>query len=278
MTDHWHELVTASLLGTDRRDPPDAPAGPLADVVADALEPTPSARMLTTVAACVAARRAGMQPLAPAVPLGRVATDARPMLPVAAAERWRTLIAEWPVLEDEWLLEVERRGWRPSPDVLVGLLRRHRTDAVRRERVVRIGGPVVAWLTAVQPQLGAPSGARPVPAIGPDGDAGLPGLAVPPELLGLLTAGQRFVDALLDGFGTGGFGRPHRAVLINAVARCRPDVVAAVAAALGGDDHHIPADALGLARSIADLAAFRHAMLVELASSPVAGGSARETP
>ena len=66
-------------------------------------------------------------PLPPA-PLARPAgADDRADVPVAAARRWRRIVAEWPVLEDEWLQEVERRGWRLAPDVLVGLLRRHRT-------------------------------------------------------------------------------------------------------------------------------------------------------
>ena len=39
LTEHWHELVTVALLGTDRREPPAPPPGPLADVVADAVAP-----------------------------------------------------------------------------------------------------------------------------------------------------------------------------------------------------------------------------------------------
>ncbi|MET0146105.1 MAG: hypothetical protein ABW328_15185 [Ilumatobacteraceae bacterium] len=259
LADHWHELVTASLLGTDRRDPPAAPVGPLADVVRDTVVPTSSARMLTAVGACVAARRAGMQPLAPVSALGHPAPDDRPMLRVAAATRWRTVVDEWPVLEDEWLLEVERGGWRLSPDVLVGLLRRHRTDAVRRARVARIGGPVVSWLIAVQPQLAPPAGARVAPGV----DLGLPGLAVPPELLALLDApGEAFGGAVLAGFTSGAFGRAHRAVLVNAIARCRADALASLAASLGASD--VPDEALGVARSLADLAACRQAMLEEL--------------
>ena len=55
MSTVWAELVTTGLLGTDRRDPPDLPAGPVADVVADALDRTPAARLLTAVAATTCA-------------------------------------------------------------------------------------------------------------------------------------------------------------------------------------------------------------------------------
>ncbi len=61
MQEHWQQLVTAALLGTDRRDPPDPP-GPLADLVADTARSSPSERMLAQVAACTAVRRAGVVP------------------------------------------------------------------------------------------------------------------------------------------------------------------------------------------------------------------------
>ena len=222
IADHWHELVTVSLLGTDRRDPPEPPPGPLADVVADAAAPR--------------RRRSGCSPpSAPASPpagpascrcrrppaLAPPAADDRPMVPPAAARRWRTIVAEWPVLEDEWLHEVERRGWRLSPDVLVGLLRRHRTDAARRARVVRVGGPVVAWLCEHQPDLRPPSPRRAAAR----STTGLPALAVPPTLLALLDGAgrRRSSPPSLGGFVDGTFGRTHRAVLVNFVARTRPD-------------------------------------------------------
>ena len=93
--------------------------------------------MLAAVAACVGGppgRRCVPLPPAPA------AGPARRRRPAAAARRPRPGAGArssptWPVLEDEWLAVVERRGWRLPPDVLVGLLRRHRTDAARRARV-----------------------------------------------------------------------------------------------------------------------------------------------
>ncbi len=261
ITAHWHELVTVALLGTDRRDPPEPPAGPLADVVADALAPSPSARMLTDVAACVAARRGGLRPLAPADPLAAPPRDDRPLAPPAAARRWWRIIVDWPVLEDEWLTVAERAGWRLAPDVLVGLLRRHRTDAARRARVLRMGGDTARWLLDHQPWLRSSPVRREPPAL----DHPLPALAMPPELLAHLAAGpDRVVPAVLAGLRGGTFGTAHRAVLVNFVARARADTLLPLAAALSADNT-LPNAVAGLAHSLADLAATRARMLEELA-------------
>lgn len=259
ITEHWNELVTTSLLGTDRRDPPDPPAGPLADVVDDAVEPTPSSRMLTAVAACVVARRAGLLPRPSAAPLAPPDIDPRPLVTPAASRRWWSITATWSVLEDEWLQVVGRCGWRLPADVLVGLLRRHRSDAPRWARVVRIGGPVVPWLLEHQPALRATASRRP-----PD-DAGdeLPPLAVAPQLAGLLDAGpESVVAAVLTGLGDGTFGTVHLPVLVNFVARVRADSLGQLAAALATAD--VPAAVAGLTQSLADLAGTRSAMLEEL--------------
>jgi len=268
VTEHWHELVTVALLGTDRRDPPVPPVGALADLVDDTAAPTPSARMLAAVSGCVAARRAGLTPLPPAPALAPPAagdhgqTDARPMLPAAAARRWRHVIPAWPVLEDEWLAVTERAGWRLPPDVLVGLLRRHRNDPVRRARVLRMGGTVAAWLLEHQPELLSSATGRRPPAI----DDPLPGLAVPPELLALLTATPDVVvPAVLAGLRTRTLDHTHRAVLVNFVARVRTDALLPLAAALAAPDD-LPFSVAGMCHSLAELAATRAHMLEELTS------------
>jgi hypothetical protein len=262
LTDHWHDLVTVALLGTDRREPPDPPAGALADVVADAVAPTASARMLTAVGGCVAARRAGLRPLPPAAPLVPPEPDGRALLSPAASRRWRQSIPAWPVLEDEWLAVVERRGYRLPPDVLVGLLRRHRRDGVRRARVLRMGGPVAAWLLDVQPDLRSSVKRRPAPGI----DDPLPGLAVPPELVNLLESGpDAVVPAIIGGLRQRSFDLTHRAVLVNFIARMRPDGLLPLAAALGAPDD-LPYSLAGLCHSLAELAAARAHMLEELGS------------
>lgn len=260
ITDYWHDLVTVSLLGTDRREPPAAPTGPLADVVADVVRSTPSARMLAGVAACTAARRGGIAPHAPAMPLAGPPPDPRPMLPEGAARRWRIIASRWPVLEDEWLDIVGRRGWRLSPDVVVGLLARHRSDGARRTKVHLVAGPLADWLVEHQPQLATPSSRRRTTQI-VAGD--LPALAVAPELLPFLTAGPDAVSRIVvDGFAGGAWAISHRGVLVNFVARARTDVLESLATALLGIDPAVPT--VGLAHTLAEVAQLRHDMRQEL--------------
>jgi hypothetical protein len=262
LTEHWHDLVTVALLGTDRRDPPEPPPGALADLVADTVAPSPSARMLADVGASVAARRAGLRPLPPAIPPVAPEPDDRPLVAPAAARRWWSIVISWPVLEDEWLAVVERTGRRLPPDVLVGLLRRHRTDAARRARVLRSGGAIAAWLLEHQPALRSSTTPRRPP---PAGDDPLPPLAVAPELLPLLTApAEVVVPAVVGGFEDGTFGLAHRAVLVNFVARMRTETLVPLAAALGAAE--LPHANAGLAHSLAELAATRAHMLEELSS------------
>jgi hypothetical protein len=261
-TEFWDALVTGALLGTDRRDPPEPPPGPLADVVADAVRPTPSGRMLAAVAACTVARRSGIRPRPPVASLAPPAPDGRPLVPPAASRRWPHVAAAWPILEDEWLDTVEQRGWRLPPDVLVGLLRRHRNDGLRRAQVMRMAGPLGPWVVDQFPEIAQPpSRRRPGPGR-PDHAGPRPSMAVSPELHPLLAAEpEAVVAAIAGGLASGELGPPHRAVLVNFVARCRPDTLAPLAAALRA----VESSSVGLSHLVADLAATRHDMLEELA-------------
>lgn len=255
---YWDELVTTALLGTDRRDPPPPPDGPIADLVADALLPDGGSRMLATVAAVAAVRRAAFVPLPAADPLQPPETDPRPWCPPSVVSTWRTVVREWPVLEDEWLLAVVRRGYALPPDALVELVQRHRSDPVRRARVALAAGPSARWVVEHVPSLGASSPRRtPVEAV-----TSLPELPVPPELGELLGAdAHTFARRLGADVGTGRYGPPHRAVLVNLIARCRPAVLVDAADAL-------EATGVGLALALADEARLRHRMLTELAPDP----------
>lgn len=258
VADHWHELVTAALLGTDRRDPPDPPPGPLADAVADCAAATPSGRMLADVAACTAVRRAGLRPHPPATPLAPPDVDGRRSASQAAARRWRSIAAQWPVLEDEWLAVVEARNLRLPVDVLVGLLRRHGGDAMRWSRVMRLGDPLATWLVEQRPDLAARAGRTRRTEVDEP-----PVLAVPPDLLPLLTADTgTIVRVIVAGVLDGSFAAAHRAVLVNFVARVRPDACRALADALREADP--PQSAVALVHLLADLAETRHQMLEEL--------------
>ncbi|MCU0259614.1 MAG: hypothetical protein MUE78_01215 [Ilumatobacteraceae bacterium] len=117
----WRDVVATALLGTDRREPAVLPPGRLADLVADAVDPTASRRLLTTVAALAAVRRSATAPGPPVAPRPVEPHDPRPLVPVAAVDDWWRLRREWQVLEPEWLQLVERHGWRLPPDVVADL-------------------------------------------------------------------------------------------------------------------------------------------------------------
>ena len=227
---HWRELVTAALLGTERRTPPRPPLALVADVVDDGVPPDDAARMLATVSTVIAARRAAFVPLPRADRLQPPAVDGqRPMTPSAASATWRVIVAEWPVLEDEWMLAVIGNGYRLAPDVLVAALMRHRTDPVRRARAALAGGPLSAWLIDHLDGLAA-AGTRSAPA---DVVMSMPELAIPPDLAELTTTdAHTFVSRLVPRFTSGEFGPAHRAVLTNLLARCRPAVLLHTAEAL----------------------------------------------
>jgi hypothetical protein len=256
--EHWNQLVTAALLGTDRRDPP-APVGPLVDLVADTARTAPSERMLAHVAACTAVRRAAVTPGPVAAPLAAPPSDERPPCPPAAVERWHHIIASWPVLEDEWLLALVAAGWRASPELAPVMLRRHRSDPRRRAMATAVIGPLAPWLVEQLPELvSSASGTR------PEFPGELPALPISPELAPLLTAtGTEAGGVLALGFARGAFGSPHRGVLVNVVARIRPDALGDLAEALEAVD---PSSVgYGLATVLADLATTRRRMLAELA-------------
>jgi len=264
VADHWEVLVATAMLGTDRRDPP-PPPDPVADLVDDTLRSTPSERMLAQVAATVAVRRAGVMPAPPPSRLAQPPTDDRAVCVPAAVDRWHHLVASWPVLEDEWVLTLLANGWRVAPELVPPLLVRHRSDPVRRARAELACGPLAEWLTGHVAAL-APRGshARPADLAAALEHVGeLPDLPIPADLQPMLTApGTETGPALARAIDAGQLVHAHRGVLVNLIARCRPDGLAAIAEALDA----VPADSpgYGLASVLADLATTRRRMLDEL--------------
>lgn len=266
IAEYWAEIVTVALLGTDRRDPPSPPTGGLADLAADDPRSLPAQRLLQQVAATVVVRRAGLMPSSPATALAPAELDERPITPVSATATWHRVIADWPVLEDEWLLTVIRRGWRLAPELVPAVLSRHRRDPVRHTRALVAAGPLGAWLIEWSPTLAC--GARRDPAGGTTVElaAELPTLAIIPEFASLLGAEPAAIAAFVtSGLLGGQLGVSHRAVLVNMLARVPQAALRPIVRALNGVDPSIPA--IGLAFSLADLVALRDHMLTELEPS-----------
>jgi hypothetical protein len=259
VAEQWREMVTVALLGTDRREPPAPTPGVLADLAADERRDSPSQRMLQQAAACTVLRRAGVRPGPPCAPFAAPEDDPRPLTPPPATRTWRQISTNWPVLEDEWLLAVVTAGRRLSPELIGPLLVRHRTDVTRRARVLAAAGPLANWLVEHEPQLVTSTWRAPdLETLGE-----LPGLPTLQELATVLSAPpDESAEVLAAGLNRGIFGISHRAVLINFVARVRPDALPAIADALDRVDPSLPA--IGLSFSLADLARLRHRMLAEL--------------
>ncbi len=277
----WQALVTTALLGTDRREPPEPPAGTLgdmaADLVADAQAPTPARRLLVSVAAAVVARRAGMVPGPAVTALARPVEDPRPVVPPAAVATWRSLVVDHPVLVDEWLALVGHHGWRLSPDVAVELLVRYRNDGARRPAVVAATGPLAGWLVDHVSTLAPGTRRSAAPGTAP----GLPPLPVPPELADLLTADALTVRRRVVAELTSGRPVPVlRSVLTNVIARCRPEVLVDLAGALRSLDAtgSVTGPVAGAAWVLAELAGTRDRMRSELDPALRVGGCGSARP
>ncbi|WP_329412846.1 DUF5691 domain-containing protein [Streptomyces sp. NBC_00704] len=151
----WEDLVTAALLGTDRRTPPGAAPG----------RGAPSA-LLDAAAAETVRRRAGLRP-GPAAPRPRPAPeDRRPPLPPAAARRLALLLADRPgtaqggrrgttpdlvELLPQWLSAVNERGFAAPPESLPALLDAARARTDLRPAALRFAGPRALWLARLNP-------------------------------------------------------------------------------------------------------------------------------
>ena len=149
----WQDLVTASLIGTERTSVPPTriPGLPtLADVAED-----PAAILLDRAALLTAARRAGRPP-EHAELLPAAEPDPAPVVSPAAALRLaRMLGGEYPDLLTEWLKAAVTRGLKAPAQLLPALLDRARrvspTDPELRRLVAEAGGSRARWLAGLNP-------------------------------------------------------------------------------------------------------------------------------
>jgi len=149
----WHDLVTASLIGTERSVVP-AVAFPGLPATEDETG-DPAAVLLDRAALATAARRAGRRP-GRAEPLPPAEPDPRPLVSPAASRRLARLLSrDHPDLLTEWLTAVAARDLRVPPQSLPALL-----DAARRGRpadpglprlLATAGGPRAMWLAGLNP-------------------------------------------------------------------------------------------------------------------------------
>ncbi len=171
----WQDLVTASLIGTERAVVPaaeipgvPAPADPNPDPAAGipgapasaGPGPDPAAVLLDRAALLTAARRAGRRP-GHADPLPLAEPDPRPAVSPAAGLRLaRMLQGHNPELLAEWLAAAAARGLRPPPQLLPALLDRARrpgpaetapSQPALPRLVAEAGGPRTSWLAALNP-------------------------------------------------------------------------------------------------------------------------------
>ncbi|MGW7661496.1 DUF5691 domain-containing protein [Streptomyces sp. NPDC054756] len=178
-TDAWEELVTAALLGTDRRTPPGCPPGQEAPVA-----------LLDRAAVETVRRRAGLRPARAADRPRPAPEDPRPALPPAAARRLALLLADRPgagggrrgsapdlmELLPQWLAAANERGFAPPAQALPALLdaARGRTDL--RPAALTFAGPRAVWLARLNPDW------RFALRTAPGGGAALPSLEDPAQV------------------------------------------------------------------------------------------------
>ena len=149
----WQNLVTASLIGTERAAVPLVPVPGVptpADVSAD-----PAAILLDRAALLTVARRGGR--LAErAEPVPAAEPDPAPAVSPAAGRRLaRMLSGEHPDLLAEWLTAAVARGRRVPAHLLPALLDRARrvspTDPELRRLAALAGGSRARWLAGLNP-------------------------------------------------------------------------------------------------------------------------------
>ena len=105
----WEGLVTAAVLGTDRR--PLSEPGPGWDVVTHSDDP--AVQLLDRAAAVATARRAGRRPAAAPPLVPPADPDPRPLCPPAAAAALaRMLSGQFDLLLAEWFARCESGGFQ----------------------------------------------------------------------------------------------------------------------------------------------------------------------
>ncbi|MEU6116017.1 DUF5691 domain-containing protein [Streptomyces sp. NPDC047117] len=175
----WGELVSAALLGTDRRTP-DVPMR---------VGQEAAAALLDAAAVSTVRRRAGLRPAPAAERPAPAPPDPRPELPDAARRRLALLLADRgghtgsrrgaaPDLTEllpQWLAAAGERGYRAPAALLPALLDAARARTDLRPAALALAGPGALWLARLNDDwkfaLRGIGGAAAIPARG-DQEAG----------------------------------------------------------------------------------------------------------
>ncbi len=137
----WEDLVSAALVGTDRR--------PLPGQGASEVE------LLGRAAVHTLRTRAGRRPVVPAEPPAVAAPEEQPAVSRAAGDRLaRILGGEQPRLLTEWLETAAARGYRLSPHLLPELLDHAAKDRSIRPYLGVLAGNRGRWLAGLNPAWG----------------------------------------------------------------------------------------------------------------------------
>ena len=146
----WSTLVTTAVLGTDRRPLPAAAPGWESPVATD----DAAVELLNRAAAVATARRSGMRPAAPPLPIEPAPFDERPMCPAAAAAQLdRMLRGQHDILLPEWFALCRKGDFQLPLHLLPALLLRGRRNPAFDAAVRAVAGQRAAWLADAMPEL-----------------------------------------------------------------------------------------------------------------------------
>ena len=153
MNELWNELVTAALLGTERRQVAQPAADGALGELLRKIDPTDREGALLSAAASIAlARQAGRLPAqrgqASAPPSD---ADDLPACPPRAVQHLAALLGAQRSLRPEWLSALARGGWRVPAAHLPALLDLGRAQSELRAAILPVLGKRGAWLAAQNP-------------------------------------------------------------------------------------------------------------------------------
>ncbi|MEZ5218370.1 MAG: hypothetical protein R2715_17730 [Ilumatobacteraceae bacterium] len=209
--------------------------------------------MLDQVAALGALRRGGLRP-GPAIALLDVAdADPRPVCPPAATARLAELLDAWPT---------RRRGSGPSSLTVATGARSRPSRCSTGSAPIRPGVPSPCR-RSVRSGTGSPSCSPTWSVPANLGRAGRTAAGIPADVQRLARAdADALAGALAEGLESGEFSKRHQPMFERVLCSVPIDHLPVIAAPAQPSGHQRAT--MGIALSLADLAATRHAMIQEL--------------